>query len=626
MEADSEVEVKKPAEEKALTWRVVMTILYAAIVFQPVAIWLEWVSGVILVLQVEYTVLLFAATLADFSGKPLSKQEAFLIYATTGTVVLESIFAKVFIFNFYKARLSPFALSQGLTDVIPTWFVPPAGVTSLLDPSWITPIVLWLFFFGVLSKVADISLGYMFHRIYLVEEKLSFPFQRVWAAACVTLAEKAKTPKRMKVFTMSAIIGMVYGTLLYGFLLVLGTEVLPVPWVDLTGSVQNFLPGASIGIATDLAWFTLGFMIPFSVGVSMFMGAVAVYVIGNFFVRGVFGWAPGMGLGSIRYFSQQFVWVSPMIGLSIAAGVVPLILGRQYIIRAFKRRSSTAATTEKTEGLPTWIPFLLFLAAAGGSVVLSAILCPDFPIWAFAALAIGWTLLSNIISGRALGETGLEFFVPYVREGSYVALGYTYNSATGAGLNAWFAPIYIGTTGVGWIGGFAGATFTGTSKRDYIKAYILAVPLAYIVSFGAVLAFSSIAKIPSQAYPFAAADWPVRSVFDLLWVSNPLSILKPMWILGAFIIGFMVALPSSIFKIPFVLISFSVGMSQPIPFTVSILLGGIIAKLLMRRFGKDWWEDYKAVIVAGIGLGEGVIVAVSAAIMLISKAMWISPI
>lgn len=602
-----------------------MTILYAAIVFQPVAIWLEWVSGVVLLLQVEYTVLLFAATLADFSGKPLSKQEAFLIYATTGTVILESIFAKTFIFNFYKARASPFAISQGLTDVIPTWFVPPASVTSLLDPSWITPIVLWLFFFGVLSKVADLSLGYMFHRIYLVEEKLDFPFQRIWAAACVTLAEKAKTPKRMKVFTMSAIIGMVYGMLLYGFLLVLGREVLPVPWIDWTSTIQRFLPGASIGIATDLAWFTLGFMIPLSVGISMFMGAVGVYVIGNFFARGAFGWAPGMSLWRIRLESQQSVWVSPMIGLSIAAGVIPLILGRQYIIRAFKRRSA-AGTTEKTEGLPTWVPFLLFLAAAGGSVILSSVLCPDFPIWAFAALAIGWTLLSNIISGRALGETGLEFAVPYIREGSYVALGYTYNPATGTGLNAWFAPIYIGGGGVGWIGGFAGATFTGTSKRDYVKAYILAVPLAYIVSFGTVLAFSSIAPVPSQAYPFAAADWPVRSVFELLWVSNPLSILKPMWILGAFIIGFVVALPCSIFKLPFVLISFSVGMVQPIPFTVSILLGGVIAKILMRRFGKDWWEDYKAVIVAGIGLGEGVIVAVSAAIMLISKAIWISPI
>ncbi len=615
-----EAETEKPLK-KGLTWRVILTIIYAAIVFQPVAIWLEWVSGVVIALAIEYTVLLFASTLADFSGKPLSRQEAFIIYATTGTVVLESIFAKIFIYNYYKSRYSPPAHAFGLTEVIPNWFVPPAGVTTLLDPRWITPILLWVFFFGVLSKLADVSLGYMFHRVYLAEEKLPFPSQRVWAAACITVAEKAKMPRQLKVFTLSAIVGMVYGVILYGFPYVLGTSVLPIPWIDWTGTIQNFLPGAAIGIATPLSIFTLGFIIPWTVIVSMLMGGIAIYVIGNYLAvsHQAFPWTSDMSLETIRWQSQQNVWASPMIGLSIAAGVIPLILGRKYILRAFKRSSGPKEALEGKGAMPTWLPFVVFVAAAGGSVVISHILAPDFPIWAFIALALGWTLLANIISGRALGEAGLEFNVPYVREGTYLALGYQ-------GVNAWFAPIYVGATGVGWIGGFAGATFTGTSKRDYIMAYILAVPLAYIVSFIAVQAFWSIAPIPSEAYPWTAADWPVRSLFDLLWIKNPLSILSPYWILISFIIGVMVALSCSIFKVPFVLIAFSLGMGQLIPFTVSTFVGGVIGQLLMRKLGKEWWDEYKAVIVAGIGLGEGVVVAISAAIMLIMKAMWISPI
>jgi len=604
-----------------------MIIIYAAIVFQPVSIWLDWVAGVGIALAVEYTVLLFASTLADFSGKPLSRQEAFIIYATTGTVVLETIFSKVFLYNYYKARYSPSTYAWGLAEVIPSWFAPPAGLRTFFDPSWITPILLWIFFTAVISKVADLSLGYFFQRVYLVEEKLDFPSQRVWAVACITIAEKAKLPRRLKVFTLSAIVGIVYGIILYSSDLVLGRGVLPIPWVDWTGTIGGLLPGASLGIATDLWWFLLGLIIPWPVIVSMFIGGIAVYVIGNhlFVALGLWKGTVGLGLGTLRYQSQQNFWASPIIGLSIAAGVVPLILGRKYIVGAFKRHSSPRIASEKGE-IPTWLPLILFIAAAGGSVILSYILCPDFPVWLFVALSIGWTFLTNIISGRALGETGLEFNVLYVREGASVAAGYLYNPATGYGLNAWFAPIYIGVSGVGWTGGFAGATFTGTDKRDYIKAYIFAIPLTYALNLIFTQAFWSIAPVPSAAYPWAAADWPVRSLFDLLWIRSPFSVLKPMWILIPFIIGSIVALSCSAFKIPFVLISFSVGITQPIPWTVSILIGGILAKIFMRRFGKEWWDEYKAVIVAGTLLGEGLVVAISAAIMLIMKAMWISPI
>ncbi len=604
-------------------------ILYAAIVFQPVAIWLDWVSGVTgIVLAVEYTVLLFAATLADFSGKPLSRQEAWIIYATTGTVVLETIFSKVLMYNYYKARYSPTAQAFGLTGVIPTWFVPPAGLRTFIDVSWITPIVLWIFFFGVLSKVADISLGYFFNRVYLVEEKLEFPFQRVWAASCITMAEKARRPKQLRIFTLSAIIGVFYGLLLYTPTLVFGKSILPIPWVDWTSTIGILLPGASLGIATDIYWVAFGFILSWPVIISMFMGAIAVYVIGNYLFVASGAWlgTAGLDLGTLRYQSQLNFWASPIIGLAIAAGVVPLILGRKYIINAFRRPSILKSTSEKVEGIPTWVPLLLFVAAAGGSVILSHILAPDFPIWLFVALSIGWSFLSNIISGRALGETGLEFSVPYIQQGSYVAAGYLYNPATGYGLNAWFAPLYIGTSGVGWIGGFAGTRFTGTSNRDYIKAYILAIPLTYALSFIFTQAFWTISPVPSAAYPYAAANWPVQSLFDLLWIKNPLSIIKPIWVIIPFIIGSIVSLLCAGFKIPFILIAFSLGITQPIPFTFSILIGGIIGKLLMRKVGKEWWDEYKSVIVAGVLLGEGVIVAISAALMLISKAMWISPI
>ena len=44
-----------------------------------------------------------------------------------------------------------------------------------------------------------------------------------------------------------------------------------------------------------------------------------------------------------------------------------------------------------------------------------------------------------------------------------------------------------------------------------------------------------------------------------------------------------------------------------------------------RILGKEWWEKYKTVVVAGIATGEGILVGVVIGIVLLAKVGWILP-
>jgi hypothetical protein len=58
---------------------------------------------------------------------------------------------------------------------------------------------------------------------------------------------------------------------------------------------------------------------------------------------------------------------------------------------------------------------------------------------------------------------------------------------------------------------------------------------------------------------------------------------------------------------------------------MAILVGLIISKTLGRYFGKQWIEEQKSTILAGILTGQGFIVALSAAVAMVLKAIWIKP-
>ena len=68
------------------------------------------------------------------------------------------------------------------------------------------------------------------------------------------------------------------------------------------------------------------------------------------------------------------------------------------------------------------------------------------------------------------------------------------------------------------------------------------------------------------------------------------------------------------------------GATWPIANAMGIMIGYASLKILERLYGKQWINQQRNTIAAGLFTGEGLIVAFSAATAIISRSIWIRPI
>ena len=69
------------------------------------------------------------------------------------------------------------------------------------------------------------------------------------------------------------------------------------------------------------------------------------------------------------------------------------------------------------------------------------------------------------------------------------------------------------------------------------------------------------------------------------------------------------------------LIGMGVGMVMPIPFAMSLLIGGLIAKVVKRKTGEEWFGRNRNIIVAGLAVGEGVVIGLLAAVAALRSSL-----
>jgi hypothetical protein len=142
--------------------------------------------------------------------------------------------------------------------------------------------------------------------------------------------------------------------------------------------------------------------------------------------------------------------------------------------------------------------------------------------------------------------------------------------------------------------------------------------------------FWSIAPIPSSTYPYAATILPVWSTQLCFWMSTTVegatfggtsaaSIVSQVfrfdWMLVTFGIFTLIYAAGRLLKrFELSLIALAVGMAIPLPFTISLFLGGLAALGVRRWRGDDWFEAHRYVIVAGLGMGMGVVLGLFASV------------
>jgi len=622
----------EPKYRNGLTMRSFMAILYSSVFLMPAVIFTTLTSGISVGGNVSFIVTLLAIQIAAIMRSSLTKQELFIIWGCSAVAATDILFLDLLQKLYFRSIssvtwqfLSP-ATGLPLPLAIPNWFAPSPDspvllLRTFLHPDWLLPVVVTILSWVLTGKVIDLALGFLFFKLYAEEEKLPFPMQEVTAQMLLTLPEKETGKKR--VLTVAALIGLVYNLILYAapFTTSFKLVPIPIPWIDLNNALEPILPGASFGIATDLLVFASGFVMPFSVTVSMFLGSFGFFFVGNYLAAqaGWLAWTPGMNISTLFQRSIIQLWAYPNIGLAIAGALVPVMLHPDYLFSAFRSLRRLSPSSRGRGELPLWIILSLFLGASAVIVLMIALLT-QFPIWIGIILTVGWSFLASMIAARSVAVSGFQIAVPYVHEATMLASGYK-------GVDIWFAPMGSSGGAAWWTGWFKLSELMETNYRDLIKGQLIASGLAVVFSFVFVSLFWSIAPIPSQLYPAVDIYWPVNVIMSGLWITGSVVGVQnalPM-VLGTSAVGAIVAIGSEFLKIPFSLIGFAIGASTPLPTAVTALVGGVFGLALQKVYGGPWYKENKTTVAAGLILGSSLAIVIGVAIAMILKGGWILP-
>jgi len=617
--------------QSGLTWRSLLAGVYAICIFAPAAIWLNLVTiGVTLIGAIQIITILIFVEFARFSGKRITQQEATVIFLITGMTSASQFIDMVYRLYFVH---SPIAQMFGLTRHIPTWWAPSVdspvwNLRTFWHPDWIVPIGIYACVHSI-GTIGALVFASMAREIFIERERLPFPLQEINAEMILVITERKES--RLAVLSGSAAVALIYGVFLYTIPTIAqaagySMRIIPIPWLDLTHHIELFMPGASFGIATDMMLVALGLILPPMVTISMLVASIFRFLIGNW-ITVKFGvtmwaerWTSGMSLSQIYAESTLYLWANPLIGISFAVGIVPIIFHLREVIDAFKvlsGRSRNIAERISGSPVPTKLFFSLFVGAGLSLILIYHTLVPDYPLWALFVWEYPLMFVMMLVTVRLLGETGITWNMPNMPQLLTLASGYQ-------GVEGWFLP-FASHPGLTWTGNFKLCQLTKTDILSFIKAYFIVWFIGLFMGVLYVSAFWSISPIPSALYPAPAVVWPVNAIFQALWITRPVQFWKPDWILYSFftvsglcaVIGFL--------HLPISSAGILGGLTTPIPSVVTIFLGTIVGKIIAYRLGKEEFNRHKFTLSAGIMLGEGIAITVGSAVALILTAIWAKP-
>jgi len=619
--------------KSGLTSTSFLALLYSILIFQPAMIWLSLSAGASIG-NVGWVSLIVFAELCAIFGRQLTKQEAVIIFLLAGTG-WSMAGAPFFIERIYRAYYaqSEIAMLFGIRDNIPAWWASLSEkawvARTFLDPSWVTPLLIGVIML-LLGEAVNISMGLIMREIFVKSMRLPFPMQEIAATGILTVTERAE--KGMKALIIGAIIAMLYNLALYGQPII--ADILgypygapPIPWADFSAGVQRFLPGASIGIATDLMIIVSGFILPSNVVISIFIGSVIIYLIGNpllvqlnltEFSKEYFY---GMEVSQIMYRSYLYAWAGPMIGVSLAAGLVPLYMRRRAIIDGFK------ALSKARIGLSNLKVLLgVWMVSSVLSVAIAYMLVPLGLTYLviMLAMSLAWSFVWTMISTYSVGITGIDLSPP----GTILPIiKYSYLSISGiSSYDAWFIDPIIGTGGTGWCSSLYVVERCSTDVKSYVKTFLILLPIIFVTGFIYVQIFWYMSPIPSILFRQTAIYWPIRAVNDSLWFSGRMfQAFDPIWVAGAALLTLGAGILIQALKLPLSIIAIAAGIGTAIPTAITMLMGAIIGKIIEWRLSSKIWNENKMVLAAGISIGSAVMLTLLSVINMMAKSLWVMP-
>ncbi len=645
--------------------KTVIGALFVGFIMLPGALYLGLVAGQGLGPAAEWVTIVLFAEIMRRSFLPMRRQEIYILYyvaaALTGIWADRGISGGPFGYLIWNQYFIQSPQASVIAADIPSWVVPPAGSTALInrtfiDRAWLWPICLMLFN-EVMSRLNWMSAGYFLFRVTSDIEKLPFPMAPVAASGATALAEAASKEEswRWRVFSIGTVIGLIFGFFYIAVPVFTGVvfnksfTLIPIPFFDMTINTESILPGAVTGISGDITKVLTGFVIPYHIVQGSLAGSLLCRVVLAPFLQhfGAFGesissgWTPGMDAVITKQTTDIKFWISIGIGLQLSVAVI----GIWQVIRAFKnireanRNRGMMLKTPKGRGdLPLWIPATIWLTVSTIYIFLCYFLIsigpnsvagnkhfpPSMLLGLLVFYGLIWSPINSYVSARMIGLTGTGVSFPFLKEVSIMKSGYPY-------ADIWYAPIPLNDFGA-FAQKFREVELTGTKFTSVVKVELIMFPIIMVASFVFWAFFWHTSQIPSGQHPYAQKFWPIHATFQAMfntinrpdssitWVREAINFPR---IGGGMAVGLLLFGAIKALHAPELFFYGFIGGSGAFPHDViPTFIGAWLGrKYFATRFGLDNWRKYTPVLLAGFSCGTGLIAMAAIALALIAKSV-----
>jgi len=642
--------------QPCLTWRSLLALVISAILVVPAMFFANLTIGGIFAISTWLIVILWAE-IAHLFRQKLTPQEALIVQNFQTPVLLT---ASMFLIPGYGGRYgflwrvfyakSDVAYRFGFWNKLPSWWVPPIDspvmtgqLRTLFHPSWTFPILTEIVIF-LLSWIMSLSLGLLLYQVFVVAQRMEFPMQTATALGVTVVTERGR---EHRLFMVATALGLIMGFLGPFFPMVSGvTSTAVAAPISLNWTLEQFMPGASLGFYFDPLTFVVGLLLDLKIVLAILGAAYGAYFVGNhLLVRyGIWptstevlgAWMPGATENYCIWWSQLHFWTSVQIGLAVAGAILPLFLNWkvfQMAVSSLHRLSDVA----RKEGLISFKWLLVMYFICGLLIVgITSWILPEFPWYYNLFFVLVWTFMINVVATGASGVTSGTFNIPWFKQGVLQALGVPINQRT------WWAPLQLMNIGAAsWVGSFKMARIARIRITEYIKAYLLCLALGLTSGLIYASLLWNLAPIPSGVYPQTMITWLNTAYWQALWIKwfQTGIVIKPhivLWsaALGtAMYLGFQFLLRQvGLYYAMLIGLSLSGGFGfgtygyllyDSLPLA---LIGSLIGRLLRRRsmLGVEW-SRARYIIASGIGAGISIVYTLAVALVLIQKAQWVLP-
>jgi hypothetical protein len=631
--------------ENGFTWRTVLGALFVAFVMLPGVIFMGLMIGQDLGTAAEWVTIILFVELARRAFVQMKKQELYILKYTLshlthvagGLALGGGMFAHL-VYNRYLRNSEEF-YNFGIAGQVPDWFSPmgDAAYQAFWHRVW-WPVIGVTVGAMLLSKLTQLSLGFLVYKLTADVEKLPFPLAPIHAEGAIALAEVSqeqhKKGFRQYCFAVGAMMGAAFSlvymavpTLTQAFL-GKGIFLLPVPFLDLTEFTRHTFPACAIGLTFNIGVLFAGFVLPWRVVIGGFISTILFQLVLNPFVLYPLGllprWTPSKDLIQTQVSNSIDFYMSVGIGTAFAVcfvgvwGIVQAV--RKYRQDASAGKSSTDFSKlwqrDKERGdPPTWTAVAVWLGSAAGFVWLSDHLinggvpqAEQFSIWWLVAFAFVWTPINSYINARMSGIAGAHTGVPFIYESAVLLSGYKR-------VNIWFAPLPLANFG-GMADLLRETQLTRTKFTSLLKVELLIFPLMMVASFIFWSYITGLGPIPSDAYPYTQKFWPMHAQMKALWASSMqegqsllLTALKPLVILGALGVTLALFIGFGVAGISAQYIYGAIGAVNGLPHTaILVFIGACLGRyVLARKFGKEKWQSFAPILAVGFGAGMGLV-------------------